>query len=298
MTTAAISIKGLEKRFKNVDALRGLDLQVPAGSICGFLGRNGAGKTTTLKIMLDMLRPDAGEVFLLGESATDRDTNVRLRERVAFVSDRKDLYPYMTVDQMIRFTRGFFPKWRGDLEAKLRKTFELPGDRKTNALSRGTLTKLNLLLAMCRGADLVILDEPTEGLDPVMVEEVLSTLVSLVAEQETTIFFSSHQLHEVEQIADRVCLIHEGRAIFTESLDDLRARARRITAIFDQDAESVARELQPLGAVRHEGRTVSLLVHQNPAVALAKVQSMQPATAESQPVTLKDLFLEFARSRQ
>src|SRR5262249_50237893 len=145
----ALETIDLWKRYDGVEALRGLDLKVPAGSICGFLGKNGAGKTTAIKVLLAMSKPTKGEARLLGEPAG----NAAIRRRVGFVSDEKDLYDYMTVDEMIAFTRPFFPRWRADLEQKYLQKFELPRHRGVKELSRGMRTKLALLLALCRSAD-------------------------------------------------------------------------------------------------------------------------------------------------
>ncbi len=142
----------------------------------------------------------------------------------------------MTVEEMIRFTASFFPKWRPELEQRYLRKFELPPDRKVKALSRGMRTKLALLLALCRGAELLILDEPTSGLDPAMSEEVLQALVAHVAGEAMTVFFSSHQLAEVDQIADHVAIIDRGRAVVSGALDDLREQYRRVELVFDGDA--------------------------------------------------------------
>ena len=155
--------------------------QVPKGSIYGFLGRNGAGKTTTIKVLLGMARPTSGEARVLGLPASAEQASVEIRRRTGFVSDDKELYHYLTVREMVRFTAGFFPRWRKDLEDRYLRAFELPPDRKVKALSRGMRTKLALLLALCRGAELLVLDEPTSGLDPAMTEEVLQALVTTSA---------------------------------------------------------------------------------------------------------------------
>src|SRR3712207_4623194 len=165
-TELAIETKALVKRYGGVEAVGGLDLAVPRGSIYGFLGRNGAGKSTTIKMLLGMARPTAGEGSILGESITDAGASVEIRRRTGFVSEDKGLYDYMTVGQMIEFARPFFPAWRRDLEEKYLRLFELPEGRKVRALSKGMRTKLALLLALARGAELLVLDEPTEGLDP------------------------------------------------------------------------------------------------------------------------------------
>ncbi len=208
-----IETSGLTLRYGVVEALRGLDLAVPAGSICGFLGRNGAGKTTAIKVLLGMARASEGRARIFGLDCGDRDAGVAIRRRVGFVSDEKDLYDFMTVAEMIRFTAGFYPTWRPDLEQKYLRAFDLPADRRVKALSRGMRTKLALMLALSHGADLVILDEATSGLDPAAAEEVLQALVAHVAREGMTVFFSSHQLSEVEQIADRVALLDKGRLV-------------------------------------------------------------------------------------
>ena len=141
-----IETADLRKTYNGVDALRGLNLQVPAGSICGFLGRNGAGKTTTIKILMGMARPTSGGARVFGLQADRSESSVEIRRRTGFVSDDKDLYDSMTVDEMIRFTAPFFPRWRADLAARYLQTFELPRTRKVKALSRGMRTKLALLL--------------------------------------------------------------------------------------------------------------------------------------------------------
>src|SRR5439155_8782379 len=151
----AIETADLRKTYDGTEALRGLTMQVPVGSICGFLGRNGAGKTTTIKVLLGMAHPTSGRASVLGLASDDRQSSVEIRRRSGFVSDDKDLYDSMSVEDMIRFTSPFFPRWSRELEQRYLARFDLPRDRKVKALSRGTRTKLALLLALCRGAELL-----------------------------------------------------------------------------------------------------------------------------------------------
>jgi ABC-2 type transport system ATP-binding protein len=287
----AIETVDLWKRYGDIDALRGLDLKVPTGSICGFLGRNGAGKTTTIKVLLGMARATKGEARLLGAPASD----AAVRRRVGFVSDEKDLYDYMTVEEMIAFTRPFFPKWRTDLEQKYRQKFELPGSRDIKDLSRGTRTKLALLLALCRGADLLILDEPTSGLDPAMAEDVLQALVGHVAGEEMTVFFSSHQIAEVDQIADHIAIVDRGRMVLAGALDDVRERYQRVQLVFAGDAPSVPLKSPGVVRVSRQGRVLTILTSDREPL-LAEVRSLAPASIDWSPVTLKDIFLESVRT--
>jgi ABC-2 type transport system ATP-binding protein len=287
-----IEAADLRKAYDGVEALRGLSLQVPAGSIYGCVGRNGAGKTTTIKILLGMARPTGGSARVFGLAADAPDASVDIRRRTGFVSDDKDLYDYMTVEEMIRFTAAFFPRWRADLEQRYVRRFELPLDRKVKALSRGTRTKLALLLALCRGAQLLILDEPTSGLDPAMTEEVLQALVAHVASEEMTVFFSSHQIAEVEQIADRVAIIDRGRVVVTGALDDLRGNFRRIHLVFDGDAPEPAFRAPGVARVRRKGRVLSVLASAGAERILDEARTLNPVSVDVMPGTLKEIFLE------
>jgi len=290
-TAFAIETVDLWKRYGDVDALRGLDLQVPAGSICGFLGRNGAGKTTAIKVLLGMARATKGEARLLGQPAGDVDA----RRRIGFVSDEKDLYDYMTVEEMIAFTRPFFPRWRADLEQKYRQRFDLPSSRDIKALSRGMRTKLALLLALCRGAELLILDEPTSGLDPAMAEDVLQALVGFAAGEQTTVFFSSHQIAEVDQICDHVAIVDRGRRVLAGGLDDLRDRYQRVQLVFAGHAPAFELKSAGVLASERQGRVLSVLTADRDAV-IAETRALSPASIDVTPVTLKDIFLAAVRT--
>src|ERR1017187_10307211 len=296
MTDLIIETSQLTKSFKDKQALRGLDLRVPAGSIFGFLGRNGAGKTTTIKTLMGLLRSDSGTAEVFGIPVADADRTVEIRRRIGFVTEDKELYPYMTVEQMIAFTRPFFPRWQRDLERRYLDMFDLPPKAKIPALSKGMRSKLMLLLAICRGADLLILDEPTDGLDPAAVEDVLGELVSIAAATETTMFFSSHQLTEVDRIADHIGIIDHGKMIVTGSLDDMKAHYQRLHIVFADSVQPPTHWPEGVESVRHEGRVISILASHNVDAIAAEAQSIPGATVERFPVTLKEIFLEHVRS--
>jgi len=295
MNDLVIQTRGLRKSYDGSPALGGIDLAVPRGSICGFLGRNGAGKTTTIKLLLKILRPDAGEICLFGNLIDSESASVAARRRIGFVTEDKQLYPYMTVGQTIRFTRSFFPGWRADLEARYLEIFRLPADKPVPKLSKGMRTQLMLLLALARGAELLILDEPTDGLDPAVTEEVLEALAGLTAAEGTSIFFSSHHLAEVEQIADRVCLIDRGQIVIDGALDDLKTEYRRILLVFAGDAPESVAALTGVDHVRTRGRTASLLAHGDIDATLDRARLLRPESVEVHPVTLKELFLEHVK---
>jgi len=290
--TWAIETTGLMKRYDATEALRGLDLRVPAGSIYGFLGRNGAGKTTTIKVLLGMTHASGGAARVFGLGAGDTKASVEIRRRTGFVSEDKDLYDYMTVEQMIRFTASFYPHWRKDLEQHYRQAFELPAGRSVKALSRGMRTKLALMLALCRGAELLVLDEPTSGLDPAAIEEVLQALVAHVAREEMTIFFSSHQIAEVEQIADQVAILDHGRTVVSGALDDLRESYCRVQLVFDGEAPTPAFRAPGVVRAQRKGRVLTLLSSAGRDRILDEARALGPVSVDVMPVTLREIFLE------
>jgi len=296
MTDYIIETNRLAKSYDGTPALHGLDLRVPKGSIFGFLGRNGAGKTTTIKALMGLLRADSGTARVFGIQVTDADRSIEVRRRIGFVTEDKELYPYMTVEQIIRFTRPLFPKWRKDLEKRYLQMFELPLKRKIPDLSKGMRSKLMLLLAISRGAELLILDEPTDGLDPAATEDVLRELVDISASEGTTMFFSSHQLSEVEFIADHVGIIDRGKMVACGELDEMKARYRRLQVVFDDSLELPARWPDGVESVRQEGRVVSILASNNVEAIVEQARSVPGTSVESFPVTLKEIFLEHVRS--
>ena len=296
MTDFIIETNQLCKSFDSQPALRGLDLRVPVGSIFGFLGRNGAGKTTTIKTLMGLLRCDSGSAEVFGRPIIDADYPVEIRRRIGFVTEDKELYPYMTVEQLIRFTRPFFPKWRHDLERRYLQMFELPPRRKIPDLSKGMRSKLMLLLAISRGAELLILDEPTDGLDPAATEDVLRELVAIAASSGTTMFFSSHQLSEVERIADHIGIVDQGKMIVSGSLDDMKVQYQRLQMVFPDPMKLPKQWVDGVEFVRQEGRMVSIIASRNADAIVDQVQAIPGTVVERFPVTLKEIFLEHVRS--
>lgn len=290
--TLVIEATALRKTYDGIDALRGLDLAVPAGSIYALVGRNGAGKTTLIKILMGMSRATGGEVRIFGQNPGSPNEGIEIRRRIGFVSEEKDLYPSMSVEELIRFTASFFPRWRNDLALEYTRRFALPPHLKIKALSRGMRTKLALLLALCRGADLLILDQPTSGLDPVMAEDVLQALVAHVGAEELTVFFSSNQIAEVEQIADRIAIIDDGRAIVSGSIDDLRERYCHIQMIFEDSAPIATFRSAGVERITRSGRVMTVLSSQGSAALLEEARDLQPLSMEVSPVNLKEIFLQ------
>ena len=282
----------VRKSYGSVQALAGLDLRVPRGAICGLLGRNGAGKTTTIKMLLGIARPTSGVARVFGLAADDERASVEIRGRTAFVSEDKDLYAGMTVKELIRFTAPFYPKWRADLASGYLVQLDLRAGARINDLSRGTRTKLALLIALSTGAELLILDEPTSGLDPAATQQVLKILVEQAGRDGKTVLFSSHQLADVEQIADHVAIVDRGRVVVDGALDEVRARYKRVQLVFDGDAPDAAFKARGVVATRKQGRVLSVLSGAGEEGIVAEARALKPKAVDVLPVTLKEVFLE------
>jgi ABC-2 type transport system ATP-binding protein len=213
--TSAIEIRGLRKRYRRVDALSGLNLEVPEGTVCGFLGPNGAGKTTTMKILMGLIRPSDGWVSILEEELGRN--SMTTRSRIGYLPQDPAFFPKATVPQVLRFAaRRYLAGSRSDIDDRVDETLTLVGledrtDRKVKALSGGELRRLGIGQAVIGDPDLLILDEPSVGLDPEGRRQVLELLEGLKGQM--TIFYSSHILDDVERIADHVVIIDHGKVV-------------------------------------------------------------------------------------
>lgn len=295
MTAApVIQTASLSKSFGRVDAVRDLNLVVETNKITGFLGRNGAGKSTTIKMLLGLIRPTEGDGVVLGERISDTEANRKARNHIAYVAEDKPLYRYMTVDQTIRFTASFYRDWQPATAKKLLLEFDLPKHRLVKALSKGMRTKLALLLAFSRNPKLLILDEPSEGLDPVMIEQLLQLMVAKAAEG-TALFFSSHHISEVERVADQVCILDRGRVALDISMDRLRQYCRRIDIVFPSRADRLEFEIPGVERIRVDGREMSVFVSTNAEAVVERAWNFDAVSVDVVPLGLREMFIELVK---
>ena len=223
---AVLEVKELRRSFRSVTAVDGLSFSVNPGEIYGFLGVNGAGKTTTIRMLMGIIAPDSGTISLHGEIS--KRTTLKQKQKIGYVSQEQNFYPWMTAEMLGTFVGGLYPTWDSDEYERLLKVLEVPKNRKVSGLSGGMRVKLALALAIAPRPPLLILDEPTAGLDPVARREFLEIITHQAREYGRTTFFSTHLLDEVERAADRVGIIHRGRKRFEGKLSELRERVRRI----------------------------------------------------------------------
>lgn len=217
---------GLSRSFGKVAAVEQLGLTVREGEIYGFLGMNGAGKTTTIRMLMGIIKPSAGQIELLGQRT--RRTSIKQKQSIGYVSQEQNFYPWMTGRGLGRFVGGFYPSWDAAEFDRLLRVLEVPSDRKVSQLSGGMRVKLALALALAPRPALLILDEPTSGLDPVARREFLDLIQRQARDHRRTTFFSSHILGEVERVADRVGIIHQGRMRYEGDLETLRNSVRQV----------------------------------------------------------------------
>ena len=227
--TNAIEIKGLSWAPGKDFSIRDLHLTVPAGSIYGFLGPNGSGKTSTIRLLMGMAKPMGGQIDLLGYDVVKERPEALAR--IGYVPERPHLIPALTVAEAISVHGAFYPKWDGAWAEAMRSDFRLSGATKVGRLSKGETGKLLILLALAQRPDLLILDEPTDGLDPVVRRDVLTALLDYVSETGATVFISSHLVHELERFCDWVGILDDGRLLAQMPMESFRNEIKRLRIV-------------------------------------------------------------------
>jgi ABC-2 type transport system ATP-binding protein len=265
--------------------VKDLGLELRQGEIYGFLGRNGAGKTTTLKLLCGLLTPHEGTIELAGKSL--RKVRAADRKVLGYVSQEQSFYPWMNARQLGRFVAGFYPSFQQQTFEALLTRLDIPADRKSIELSGGTRTKLGIALALAHSPAVLLLDEPTAGLDPVMRHEVLSLLSDRAALGQT-LLFSSHLVSELEPLAQRIGILHAGHLEFQGPLPELIAAVRTVRALTLPPLESPARVLREDPAA--DGATDFTVLAPPEAWDGPVLGPLGPRR-----LTLSDIFLAFAR---
>ena len=289
MTDTVISTQGLTKIYPDVRAVDGLNLSVPRGAVYGFLGRNGAGKTTTIRTLLGLCHSSGGSGEVFGLDI--RKDTVAILQRTGFVSETKQLFDSLTPAQLVRFNRGYFPKWSDALVDRYVALFEIPMKRPFGKLSLGNRTKVCHLLALCQGADLLMLDEPTSGLDPVMTDLLLRVLIEDHVNEGRTVFVSSHHLSEVERIADWIGIIEGGKLLLETRLEDIRHNFRMVTA----SGESAEVLTAPnLISRRRSDNFHRYMVSSEADDFVTRLRAQGMTILEVSPVNLSEVFLGLA----
>ena len=298
MNQPAIHVEHLSKHFRSNEALKDMSFSVPTGSIYGLLGPNGAGKTTTIKILMNLLAANSGRAEVLGSPS--HQLNWRWFQKIGYVSENQKLPEEMSVTELLAYLQPYYPGWDAKLCAELLAQLELPAKRKLRNLSRGMKMKAALLSSLAFRPELLVLDEPFGGLDPVVREDFTRGLLGSVADSNGTVFMSSQDVEEVERLCDWVGIMKPGHLFISEPLDQLLRRFRRIEINLPSgDAPSIDWG-KNVDQAERSGATVNL-VHQRftgeATLKELREQTSPAATTEDFPMTLREIYLAIARVR-
>ena len=282
-----IEVKELVKRFDGFAALDGATLTIPTGSVYGLVGPNGAGKSTLIRHLTGIYRQDGGTISVGGEDIWE---NAALKARMASIPDDWYYFLQATVRDMMRFYRGFYPHFNMERYEKLKDVFSIDEKRTIRRLSKGMQKQVAFWLALCCMPEYLILDEPVDGLDPVMRRQVWSLVMGDVAERGTTVLVSSHNLRELEDVCDHVGIMDHGKVLLERSLVQLQDNMVKLQVVFQDGMDTVPPELPVLHASR-VGRVHTLIMRMNAQEATERLMAYQPMLVDAVPLTLEEIFI-------
>jgi ABC-2 type transport system ATP-binding protein len=297
-STPVIHIENLTYTYgRRLEAIHDFNLRVEPGRCYGLFGRNGAGKTTTIKCLLNLLRPQSGQVRLFGLDPSKRE--VEVKRRLTYVPDQVAFYPWMSIRETLDYLASFRCHWNAKSERELLNRFRLDPDQSAATLSKGQRTQVALIAAVCPEPDLLLLDEPTSGLDPIVRREFIETVIGAYQEGNPgnrTILVSTHLITEFEGLIDEFTLMDRGYAVMTLKADEARERYQRIRVRFGESLPQL--DLQEALQVRRSGREVDLIVNGGGLELLSRLQSYNPEALSTESLTLEEIFVATLKGRE
>lgn len=283
-----IQIKQVSKRYEGMDAIHKLDLTIETGSIFGLLGSNGAGKTTLLKMLAGILVQDEGKIGIDEVSVFE---NKQVKDHCFFIPDAPYFLSNYTIAQMASFYSQIYSRWSQERFVQLLDVFQIPVHKKIHRLSKGMQRQVAFWLALSTMPDVLILDEPFDGLDPVMRQNVKQLLIQDVAERSMTIVISSHNLREIEDLADHIAILHQGKLLLEKELDDLKADVHKVQFAFkDKIPTGLYRGLDILNKEKR-GSVVICIVKGQAQTIVEHFDLYQPVIFDILPLTLEEIFI-------
>jgi ABC-2 type transport system ATP-binding protein len=294
MNQPIIDIRNLTRKFGRATALDDITLQVAQGLVFGLVGENGAGKTTLIKHVLGLLKPQQGSVAVFGLDPL-RDP-VGALGRIGYLSEDRDLPAWMRVSELMSYSQAFYPRWDCRFAEELRGMFELDGGQKIRRLSRGQRARAGLLVALAHRPDLLVLDEPSSGLDPIVRRDILGAIIRTVSDEGRTVVFSSHLLDEVERVADSVCVLDHGRTVLTDSLERLLGAHSRVTVRFDKALTSVP-SLPGALSIRGDGRDWTVIANGAMDQLVSAATGAGATIVEQSRPSLEEVFFARVQNR-
>ena len=282
-----IEVRGLRKSFYGFWALNGVDITVSRGSVYGLVGPNGAGKTTLIKHLAGVFIPDSGTIKIDGQPSFE---NIAVKARTAYIPDDIYFFPQANLLDMKKFYQSVYPVFDEERFNKLYEVFPFDPRKSLRRLSRGMKKQAAFWLGICLKPDLMLLDEPVDGLDPVMRRKVWSVLLQDVAERNMTVFVSSHNLRELEDVCDHVGIMHEGRIILERNLSEIQNNIMKLQVAFDGPLPEEMNELNILNR-QSSGRVWVLIVRGDRDEILSHVSKLRPIIIDALPLSLEEIFI-------
>ncbi|KYH34003.1 ABC transporter ATP-binding protein YtrB [Clostridium tepidiprofundi DSM 19306] len=283
-----IKVKNVSKSFENIHALRNVTINVKKGSIYGLLGSNGAGKTTLLKILAGIYKQDNGEVLLNDESVFENE-NVKMR--IAFIPDENYFFSQYTIKNMANFYESIYSTWNSERFEKFKDVFNIDVNKKINSLSKGMKRQVSFWLSLSTMPDIMILDEPIDGLDPVMRKKIKNLIIKDVAERDMTVLISSHNLRELEDICDHIGIMHKGNIIIQKELDDLKADVHKLQIAFKGDIPEEILKNPHVLYKNKIGSIMLLIVRGSRDDIIEYFNKYEPVILDILPLTLEEIFI-------
>ncbi len=287
-----IETRRLTKYYGDRAAVNCLDLVVPQGCVYGFLGRNGAGKSTAIKMLMGMVQPDFGEMTLLGEKAATPSPETR--RRIAYIAEGHPLYNWMTIDEAVRFTRAFYANWNSPLLDQILDHFQLARRSKIRKLSNGQRAQVSLALAVAPDPELLVLDDPTLGLDTVVRRDFLESMIQIIQRKGRSILLSSHILSDVERVADRIGVIVDGVLRVDCPIEHFRASVRKVLLQFAGTSPELP-GIDGLLSQRFVGAQLELVIANYADQHRELLESLEPSSIQVLELNLEDTFIEYTR---
>lgn len=283
-----VEVEGVSRRSGRTLALDDVSYRAGEAKVYGLIGANGAGKTTLIKHLLGLLRAESGSVRMFGLDPVRYP--VEVLRRIGYLSEERELPEWMRVDELMRYTQAYYPNWDTDYARQLLETFDLDGDKKVKELSKGMRAQAALVAAVAHRPDLLILDEPSTGLDAAVRQDILAAIVHAVADDGRTVLFSSHLLEEVERMSDHVTMIHKGRVVLDGALETVRSAHFRGQIRFAQRVQRPPR-IEGALALEGHGRSWTAIYDAAPERFRASVAQHQGEVVRSQEATLEEIFV-------
>jgi ABC-2 type transport system ATP-binding protein len=292
---AVVAVTRLSRHFGTKKALDDVSLSVPRGAVFGLVGENGAGKSTLIKHLLGLWRAETGSVRLFGLDPVSHP--VAVLGRIGYLSEEPDLPGWMRVGELLRYTQAFYPRWDAAYAEHLCGRFALDADARVTTLSKGQRARLGLIAAEAHRPDLLILDEPSSGLDPIVRRDILEAIIRTVTDEGRTVLFSSHLLDEVERVSDHLAMLHRGVVRFCAPLEDIKARHRRVSLQFERPLVRPPHVNGAIG-VAGSGREWTVICDAGRVHAGAMAQSLGAALVDDTVASLDEIFVAHAMSAQ